>query len=290
MKTVSSILFLILIAFTLTLASEEKKLQLLDKVDIVVNGEPVLHSEVKLAKLWFGAPSEKKAAEKLVEQILLAQEAKRKGLSVSPFEVKAAVKEITQRNGYKSVEDFKAALEKQGIAFNEFKSLVKRELLTAKYIQYVLKPEVLKNSLEAVEERFRDVYILYLSKDDEGFYDKYAYIKQHLNQKNFSKLASVYSDDPITKKNGGHVGKVKKGELVDFLDKAVWKAKPGTIVELDRPDGVYFIYVKSEEKKMVPKPIPPQELQKKLETALNLKLKKLKEKAVIKYIDKSLEP
>ncbi len=268
----------------------EKDLKLLDKIDIVVNGEPVLHSEVKLAKYWFGVSSRKKAAKKLVEQILLAQEAKRAGLSVSPYEVKAAIKEIAQRNGYGSVEDFKKALEQQGIAFNEFKNLVKRELLTAKYIQYVLKPKVLKNSLEAIEETFRDVYILYLSKDDEGFPDKYAYVKTHLNLKNFQKLAKLYSDDPITKKTGGYVGNVKKGELVSFLDKAIWKAKPGEIIELDRPNGVYFIYIKSQERKMIPKSIPPRELQRKLKSALDLKLAKLKEKAVVKYIDKSLEP
>jgi len=85
------------------------------------------------------------------------------------------------------------------------------------------------------------------------------------------------------------LGEVKKGDLVKTLDKPIWEHKVGDIFEIDTDKGVYFIKIESEEKKIVHQEPTGEEVNKKLQKEVELYLKKLKENAVVEYIDKSLE-
>ena len=283
-KVVSLILLLISVC---TYAAEKEVL--LDKIVIIVNDRPILKSEVELAKKWFNLPNDKEAAQKLIDHILLYQEARKKGIKVMPQEVEAAIERIAKANKVNSVEEFKKLLQKQDIAYNEFYDLIKREIAINKYIQFVLKPKILENSKEAVEETYRKVRIIFLSKKDPDFEKKYKIVKENLTKNTFEELAKKYSDDPVTSKEGGLLGKVKKGELIDYLDKAIWNARVGEIKEIKTKNGVYFIYIEDEEKKLIPKDINTKEVMNKLNEEMKLLIKKLREKAVIQYLDKSLE-
>jgi parvulin-like peptidyl-prolyl isomerase len=284
MKKIVSLLFLM---FTIAFAQEKEVL--LDKIAIIVNDKPVLMSEIELAQKWFNIKSKKEAAQKLIDQILLYQEAKSKGIRVMPQEVESAIERIANANNVSSIEEFKKLLENQDIAYNEFYDLIKREIAINKYIQYIIKPKILENSKEAALETYRQVRIIYLDKNSSDFEKKYEFIEKNLTKNNFEEIAKKYSDDKETSKEGGLLGKVKKGELVDFLDKAVWSAKVGDIKQVNTDKGVYFIYVEKEIKELKPKEISNQEIIGKIDNELQLTLKKLKEKAVIQYLDKSLQ-
>ncbi len=278
-----------LLLFFSVIFAEEEKLQLLDKVAIIVNGEPILKSEIDLASKWFGIEDKKKVADKLIDQILIYQEARKHNIRVLPQEVEQAILRLALANKMKSVEEFKNFVRSQGFAYSEFTDLIKREIMIGKYMQFILKPKVLQNIKEAKEEKYREVYIIYLDKNSADFENVYKYLKENLKSENFTELAKKYSQDPITEDKGGYLGKVKKGELLKILDEKVWSSKVGTITEVQTDKGVYFIYIKSEYKKLIPKEIPPKELMKKLDEALKLEVKKLREKAVIQYLDKELE-
>ncbi|EDP74117.1 peptidylprolyl isomerase [Hydrogenivirga sp. 128-5-R1-1] len=281
-------LILILCLISISVYSKEKEV-LLDKIVIIVNDRPVLKSEVELAKKWFNISSDKEAAQKLIDHILLYQEARKKGIKVMPQEIKAAIERISKANKVSSIEEFKKLLQKQGIAYNEFYDLIKREIAINKYVQFVIKPKILENSKEAVEETYRKVRIIYLDKKDPDFKNKYEIIKNNLTKNTFEELAKKYSDDSITAKEGGLLGKIKKGEVVDYLDNAVWSSKVGEIKKVKTDKGIYFIYIESEEKKFVPKDINTKDIINKLNEEMKLLIKKLREKAVIEYIDKSLK-
>jgi len=285
MKRVVSLILI----FIFSISFAEENIKLFDKIILIVNDRPVLKSELELAKKWFNIQDDKEAAKKIVDQILLYQEAKKKGIKVYPDEVKTAILRIAQTNGISDLQKFKQFLKKQDIAYNEFYDLIKREIAIQKYIQYVLRPKVLENSKEAVEEKYRKVRIIFLNKNDINFSKKYNYIKNNLKKENFSEIAIKYSDDPITKESGGLLGNVKKGELLKILDKKVWEMKVGEISEVNTEKGVYFVYVESENKKFVPKNINSKEIAKKIEEELKLQIKKLREKAIIQYLYKSLE-
>jgi len=281
-------LILILFMVSTGVYSEEKEV-LLDKIVIIVNDRPILKSEIELAKKWFNLPSDKKAAQKLIDHVLLYQEARKKGIKVMRQEVKSAIERIAKANGVKSVEEFKKLLQNQKVAYNEFYDLIKREIAINKYIQFVVKPKILENSKEALEETYRKVRIIYLDKNRPDFKDKYKIVKSNLTKNTFEELAKKYSDDPITAKEGGLLGKVKKGEVVNYLDSIIWSSKVGEIKELQTDKGIYFIHIEKEEKKLVPKDINTKDIIDKLNEEMKLLIKKLREKAVIQYVDKSLK-
>ncbi len=278
-------LFLI---FLFSFSFAEENIKLFDKIVLIVNDRPVLKSEIELSKKWFNINNDKEAVNRLIDQILLYQESKKKGIKVYPNEVKSAILRVAQTNGISDLQKFKQFLKKQDIAYNEFYDLIKREISIQKYIQYILRPKILENSKEAVEETYRKVRIIFLNKNSKTFNKKYEYVKNNLTKTNFIEIARKYSDDPITKESGGLLGNVKKGELLKALDKKIWEIKVGEIGEVNTKKGVYFIYVESENKKFVAKNINSKEIEKKLEEELKLQIKKLREKAVIRYLDKSL--
>jgi len=287
MKAVKYI-FVFLILSGIALAKEEN-LKLLDKVAIIVNGDPILKSEIDLASKWFGISDKKKVAEKIIDQILIYQEARKHNIKVLPQEVEQAILRLAIANGMNSVNQFKEFVRSQGFVYSEFTDLIKREIMIGKYMQFILKPKVLQNIKEAKEEKYREVYIIYLDKNSPDFENIYKKLKQNLNPQNFKELAKKYSNDPITKEKGGYLGKVKKGELLSLLDNEVWKTDIGKISEVKTDKGIYFIFVKSEEKKLIPKEIDQKILLKKLDETLKLEIRKLREKAVIQYLDKTLE-
>lgn len=285
---VARYIFVFFLFFGLALAKEEN-LKLLDKVAIIVNGEPILKSEIDLASKWFGINDEKKVAEKLIDQILIYQESRKLNIRVLPQEVEKAILRLAITNGMKSIDEFKEFIRKQGFAYSEFTDLIKREIMIGKYMQFILKPKVLQNIKEAKEEKYREIYILYLDKNSSDFENIYKKLKQEINSENFTEFAKKYSQDPITKEKGGYLGEVKKGELLKLLDEKVWNMKPGTVAEIKTDKGIYFVFVKSEDIKLIPKDIDQKTLLKRLDESLKLEIKKLREKAVIQYIDKSLE-
>ncbi|ACO03575.1 MAG TPA: peptidylprolyl isomerase [Persephonella sp.] len=285
MRVLLSLILLVMMVVSSAI-SEEK---LLDKIVLVVNGKPVLKSEIELAKEWYGVKSDKEAAKKLIDQIILAQAAEKVGIHATPTEVDNAILRLARMNRLGSVNEFKKRLEERGLVFSLFKDLIKREIVISKFVHIYLK----RNLFEGIEEGkavdLRKIRLIYLDKSKPGFNEKYEILKKLVNKEPFDKLAKEYSDDPVTAEKGGLLGEVKKGDLVKTLDKPIWEHKVGDIFEIDTDKGVYFIKIESEEKKIVHQEPTGEEVNKKLQKEVELYLKKLKENAVVEYIDKSLE-
>ncbi len=280
-------LLIVFLLFTAVSYGKEGDLKLFDKIVLVVNGYPVLKSEVELAMQWFGIKDKKEAAKKLIDQILVAQAAEKAGIRVSPSEVEEAVLRIAKANRLNSVEQFKKKLEEQNISFTGFKDLIKRELLIQRYIQIHIRRVLFGGIKEGKEVRLRTVKIIFLSTKDKDFKNKYQFLKENLNTQNFSEFAKKYSDDPITAEKGGLLGEVKKGDLIKKLDVPIWERKVGEIFEVPVDNGVYFVYIVSEEKKIINQILSGKEISEKLKKEYEIQLNKLREKAVIEYLDKS---
>ncbi|MBK3332208.1 peptidylprolyl isomerase [Persephonella atlantica] len=280
-------LLIVFLLFTAVSYGKEGDLKLFDKIVLVVNGHPVLKSEVELAMQWFGIKDKKEAAKKLIDQILVAQAAEKAGIRVSPSEVEEAVLRIAKANRLNSVEQFKKKLEEQNISFTEFKDLIKRELLVQRYIQIHIRRVLFGGIKEGKEVKLRTVRIIFLSTKDKDFKSKYQFLKENLNAKNFTELAKKYSDDPITSEKGGLLGEIKKGDLIKKLDVPIWERKVGDIFEVPVKNGVYFVYIVSEKKKVVNQKLTGKEISEKLKKEYEIQLNKLREKAVIDYLDKS---
>jgi parvulin-like peptidyl-prolyl isomerase len=289
-KEIKMIRVLLFILFIYGFAlSAEKDIKLFDRIVMVVNGQPVLQSELELAMQWFGIKDKKEAARKLIDQIIVAQAAEKAGIRVSPEEIEDAVLRIAQANKMNSVEEFKKKLIEQNISFTEFKDLIKRELLIRRYIQIHLRRVLFGGIKEGKQVKLRKVRIIFISTKDKDFKEKYDYIVKNLNKNNFAQLAKKYSDDPVTAEKGGLLGEIRKGDLIKKLDEEIWRRKVGEIFEIPVKNGVYFVYIEDEKEQLINEQPSGEEIAEKLKKEYEIQLNKLREKAVIEYLDKSLE-
>ncbi|WP_293444992.1 peptidylprolyl isomerase [Persephonella sp.] len=270
------------------LYASDKDLKLFDRIIVVVNGQPVLQSELEIAMQWFGISDKKEAVKKLIDQIIVAQAAEKLGIRVDPKEIDEAVLRIAKANKMEDIQQFKKKLIEQGFSYTEFRDLIKRELLIRRYIQVHLRRTLFGGIKEGKLVKVRKVRIIFLSTSNRDFKDKYNYLVKNLKAKNFSELAKKYSDDPVTAEKGGLLGEVQKGDLIKKLDEQIWERKIGDIFEVPVENGIYFVLIESEKEKMLNQELSGEEIAKKLKDEYQIQLNKLRERAVIQYLDKSL--
>ena len=288
-KYIYVLIFSFILSFPL-FANENKDIQLADKIAIVVNGKPVLESEIELAKQWFGIQDKKEAAERLIDEILIADTAEKVGLNVTSEEINNAIERLAKANGFPSSKAFLDTLKEKGIIISEFKEIIKREILGAKFIQIYLKKNLFKGISEGKLVPVRTIRIIYLRKDKPDFPDKFKAVYKGIEKgEDFAKLAKEYSDDSLTAEKGGLLEDLRKGDLLPALDKEIWKHKVGDTFKVETENGVYFVKIEKEDKKMSVTPPSGEEVRNKLKKEFDIFLKKLRENAVIEYLDKDLK-
>ncbi len=281
--------FILLIVPNLSFGKENKgnlprDYILVDKIIAVVNGKPVLKSELKLFQEFYGIQNEKKALNELINQILISQTAENMGITASQEEINRYILDLAKRNNMTSIEELKEVFEREGIAFSEFKDLIKRQILVGKFTHQYLREKFLEATEEGKVEKSATVRVLYLSKKSPDFKEKYKKVKSLLYKESFSKLVKLYSDDETTKENGGLLKNIKEGFLNKEIDKKLWGYKKGDIFEVNTNDGVFFVKVEGIEKKFTDD-IDNKKLEEKIKKEIDLLIQKLRENSVIKYIN-----
>ncbi|ACN99753.1 SurA N- domain family [Sulfurihydrogenibium azorense Az-Fu1] len=285
MKKVSFIFIFVLTVLGFVKAENLEGYQLFDKIVLVVNGEPVLKSDVEFAKEWYKIKDDKQAQEKIIDSILLSQQARKLGISVSPKEVDNALLSIAKANNIQDLETFKKELEKNGISYTKLKEFITRDLVSNKFLHFYLRDYITKGIVEGSVEDVKKIRMIYISKDRPDYESVVKLLKEKLNKNNFSEYAAKYSDDKFTAENAGLLGEVKKGDLAEELDKEVFSRKEGDIFQVDTKEGTYFIYIEKEEKKLIPKENLTEKDMEKLKREYDMYLKKLREKAVIQRFE-----
>jgi len=245
MKKVILSIFLL---FALSLPVNAK---IVDYIVAVVNGEPILYSELLKYAKENHISDLRAARDSLIEKKILLTEAKEEGLTVSEEEVDEALKDLMRRGGFKSKEDLEKALEKEGLNLEEIKEKLKEQLLIAKLIARKVKPKVKVTDIDVEKvcrkekaSRVREVYYIF-TKDKNKAEKALEILKAGVP---FEKVAKEYSEDPITAKRGGYLGQVKEGTLIKPLDIAVFTTKPGKLKLVQTKEGYFILYVKSEKK------------------------------------------
>ncbi len=142
-------LFLLLSVFLITalpLMGGEGKIQtqsgwqLVDETVAVVNGEPILLSDVKLYMLLFGEGNFTKALNKLINIYLVAQYAESKGLQIPPQEVNRIVENFAKSQGI-TVAKLYEELQRVGLGGAVFNNFIEKYNLYVNGIRlFVLKP------------------------------------------------------------------------------------------------------------------------------------------------------
>ncbi len=251
----------------------------------------------------------KPALDLLIDNELLSQEAKARGLTVEDKTVDAAIEQIRKR--YRDEKSLERALKAAGITLAELRKITARNEL----IRSILKSEVEEKSRYS-EKELEDYFNANRGKfmRPEGFHIRHILLtipstatdaeKIEIRKKaddifkrakageDFAALASRYSQDAYRVK-GGDLGFVHKGRLDPVVEETAFKLAPG---EVGIGESIYGCHiVKLEEKKPAEQltfPDVRDSLRKELESkrykeTKEALLKGLKEKAKIEIYEET---
>lgn len=227
-----SISFLIIICLTITHLAEAKTV---NRIVAWVNDEIITEAEIDEAMNMLGSditPQQmdrlrQDVLNKLIEEKIILQEAKRQEIKVSPGEVEETLDEVKKQ--FKSIDDFKKALEEEGLTEDDLRkeyeeNLIKRELIDRE-INVVVSADELQQIREDSHYQIKVRHILVKTKPEA------ILILARLDKgEKFEDLAKNYSLDTATKNKGGMIDFFSQGKMVkEFSDASFALVRPGEI-------------------------------------------------------------
>jgi peptidyl-prolyl cis-trans isomerase SurA len=266
------------------------------------------------------AQREKDVLRDLIDQQLLLQKAKDKGLTADTELIKR-LDEMRKQMNLSSMDELEKAANEQGVSFEDFKQNLKNQLLTQMVIRNEVQPKIqitqeeekkfYEQHLKEFEhpERVRLSEILVSTEkvqpgDQAGVAAASQKAQQLLDQVRggaaFDELAKKNSDGP-TAAQGGDLGYFKRGTLAKELEDKAFAMKPGETADVVRTkQGFLLLKVTEHEQAGLPplKEVEPQIADQlyyqKLQPALRDYLTKLREEAYIDvkpgYVDSGASP
>ena len=192
-----------------------------------------------------------KAIEELVNRELQYQDAVAKGMKPDKEKVNAQMDKVRKR--YKSPEEYKAALEKEGTTEEKLRAQVEKEVLVQtmnvkKETEAQISEKDLKEYYEKNPSKFKQPDTVKLriitTTDEKKAQDILAKIKAG---EDFGDVAYKMSEDPYRVK-GGDIGYMHKGRMLAEIEEAAFKLKVGEVSDIVKAENAWFI-IKLEDKK-----------------------------------------
>lgn len=179
---------------------------------------------------------------RLIEQRLILQEARRAGITVPSDEVRDRLEAL--RAKYGSDEEFKASLAESRLSEEQLKEKIREQLLVQKIVDQDVRAAILVSPQEIAEElakrpgaaptgeRVRARHLLIRVNGERPEARARALADQVYQQlkrgEPFEALARRYSEDQHAQ-DGGDMGWVAQGELLQELDEALFHLQPGEV-------------------------------------------------------------
>jgi parvulin-like peptidyl-prolyl isomerase len=194
----------------------------------------------------------KQALDELINRELMYQDALASGMKLEKEKVDAQIQKMKQR--FKSEEDYKAALEREGIKEEILRSEIEKELL----VQQLNEKKVTEASRMS-EKQLEEYYDKNMSKYKQPESVKLRIISIKDEQKakdilekikagaDFSELAYNFSEDSYRVKSGD-IGYMHKGRMLPEIETAALQLKAGDVSDLIKTEDSWFI-IKVEDKK-----------------------------------------
>lgn len=208
---------------------------------VVVNGEPIPSKEWE--HLLFRAHGAR-MLQVMIDRLLIRQEARRRGISVSPQELNRAFEEWKRRN-FPSPEAFAQFLRVSLLTLEEVKSDIEFEILFDKLLaqDFKVKPEEAKRFYEVAKEGFRTPIVVTFEQIMLSSEERAKEVRKEAlsGKERFSELAKKYSEDEATKVAGGRRGPIAIDHVERELRDVLLKLKPGEVSESVESGGFYFL-------------------------------------------------
>jgi len=213
--------------------------QLLDRVVANVNGEPILESELKVARIFYGVVDRRELINMLVEKHLLAQFLAEKGMNVPDAYIDQVVREIAQSNG-KSLEELYEDLRREGLTPEDLRNFLRVEITATLGLREYLRNRIEVSEIEVELERLRKGEVDYLREIELLVIP--AGRKEEV-------LGAVSQKGPDLQKIAKALNlkteklRVKRGELVEPLDREVWRTPKGELAVAEDGENLYLARV-----------------------------------------------
>ncbi len=270
------LLFFILLFLGFTADGFCREQQLVDRVAAVVNNEVITQSEVdmifrpiyeQIKKAYQGPDLQHeletvrlKLLNQLIEDRLVYQEAQKLGVTVSDSEIQEEL--ATFKTQFLNEETFQKEMEKSGFGIKEIEKKVRERITITKLHQGLIRGKVIVSPSD-VEQYYKDhpsefaqkeqvkVWCITLRKGeeaiekgttDEAVKRKAGKLIAELKQgKDFEKLAKENSQDTHAAQ-GGLLGFVQKGDMVENIDQILFSLKPGSFSDVLETEDGYHIF------------------------------------------------
>jgi parvulin-like peptidyl-prolyl isomerase len=294
---------------------------LVDRVVAVVNQEVIMFSDVERWSRSFQEEIQtedrlerreriqevfRRVLEKLIEEKLIDQEAKKSGIKVTSKEIEGAIEELRRQNAVDQ-ENFEKLLAAEGLTLEAFKKEIEKRILRTKLIQGAVKVESKAGEKELrdfyqknmdwyrIHESYRTSHILFLVPK-EATRDQIREIRKKCQKvlekirggEDFGEMAFLYSEDTVSRKDRGDLGYFKRGELLPALEREAIQLRVGEVSGVIRTEFGFHLIKLLDRKGGEPPPFEEikEKVQadyygKEMEKAFQQFLSKLKGKSII---------
>jgi peptidyl-prolyl cis-trans isomerase SurA len=221
---------------------------------------------------------------------LIDQEAKKSGIKVTSKEIEVAIEEVKRRNAVDQ-EGLEKLLAAEGLTIEAFKREIEKKLHRTKVFNWAVKVEPAAGEKELrnfyqqnidryrINESYRPSHILFFVPKDatqEQIREARKRCQKVLERirrgEDFGEMASLYSDDPASRKDRGDLGYFKRGELLPALEREAMRLKVGEVSGIIRTEFGFHLIKLLDRKGSDPLPF-----------------EKVKEKVQIEYYNKEME-
>jgi parvulin-like peptidyl-prolyl isomerase len=243
--------------------------------------------------------------EKLIEEKLIDQEAKKSGVKVSSKEIEAAVEEVKHRNSA-TQEDLEKALAVEGLTLETYKKQIEKSIQRQRLINWSVKVEEKPGERDLREfyqkninryrtnETYRPAQILFVipkeatPEEIREIRKKCQNVLEKIRKgEDFGEMALLYSED-TSNRDHGDLGYFRKGELLPVFEREALRLKVGEVSGIIRTEFGFHIVKLLDRKGIVPLPfeevierVKADYYEGEMEKAFRQYLSTLKEKAVI---------
>lgn len=188
---------------------------------------------------------------KMVQDKLLLEEAKKNNLTVSEERVERKLGSI--RQNFPTNEEFKKYLERSGMKVSDLKERYRQQFLIDKLVSKKIKSDITVNPNELLQyykknkNKFKrpkrvKVRQIFIPKEVKNASEEINNIKKLLNERaSFKQVAKEHSKG-ANAKDGGLLGVREQGELIHEIDKVIFGLKEGEISDVVETDMGYHIF------------------------------------------------
>jgi peptidyl-prolyl cis-trans isomerase SurA len=261
-------------AFLLFAAATPSWGEIVDRVIAVVNDDIItqyeLESTVDLVLSRYGqnirpenreraaADARKTLLDRMIDDLLLRQEAKKLGITVRDEEINISIQENLKRRKM-SMEDLQQALVKEGSSYEKYREATRNDLIKSRAMQREIRPRisVTNEEIGAFYLEHRDEYegrlrvrlqMIFLpvpvggdpAVKEQQSVKAQAILKRIRAGEPFEALANEFT--PASARTGGDIGYVEKGSLNPAIEEVAFGLNPGEMSDvIETPQGIYII-------------------------------------------------